>query len=117
MGRLMLAILITSAGPIEVKEGDPVGLATIMDLDDTRVGQPHPDLRFAQKPRNHGIPLAAGEQTEEGTTARDPEERRPEPPDPDAAAHVGRPGEGEGRERLEFEGERPRSERLGDRDG
>ena len=59
----------------------------------------------------------AGEQTEEGTTARDPEEGRPERPDPDAAAHVGRPGEGEGRERLEFEGERPRSERLGQRDG
>jgi hypothetical protein len=58
----------------------------------------------------------AGRQTEEGVTARDPEERQPDPPDPDAAAHVGRPGEGEGRERLEFEGERPRSERLGNRD-
>ena len=50
----------------------------------------------------------AGRQTEEGVTARDPEEGRPERPDPDAAAHVGRPGEGEGRERLDFEGERPR---------
>jgi hypothetical protein len=41
--------------------------------------------------------------------------------DPDAAAHVARPGEGEGREEVEFEGERPqaagtRSERLADRD-
>jgi hypothetical protein len=27
--------------------------------------------------------------------------------DPDAAAHVGRPGEGEGREQVEFEGEQP----------
>jgi len=58
----------------------------------------------------------AGEQTEEGTTAHDPEEGRLERPDPDAAAHVGRPGEGEGRERLEFEGERRRSERLGNRE-
>jgi hypothetical protein len=33
-----------------------------------------------------------------------------EPPDPDTAAHVARPGEGEGAERLEFEGERPASE-------
>jgi len=30
--------------------------------------------------------------------------------DPDAAAHVGRPGEGEGREQLEFEGRRPAGE-------
>ena len=75
----------------------------------------------------------AGEQTEGGTTKSDPEEgpgRRPA--DPDAAAHVGRPGEGEGAERFEFEGERPgpasdeerlrreqprpASERLADRD-
>jgi hypothetical protein len=28
-------------------------------------------------------------------------------PDPDAAAHVMRPGEGEGKERLEFDGQRP----------
>jgi hypothetical protein len=49
----------------------------------------------------------AGEQSVHGTTARDPEEARFERPDPDAAAHVARPGEGEGAERLEFEGERP----------
>jgi hypothetical protein len=38
--------------------------------------------------------------------------------DPDDSAHVARPGEGEGEERLEFEGEQPRSasERLADRD-
>jgi len=41
--------------------------------------------------------------------------------DPDAAAHVARPGEGEGGEEFDFEGERPRaagtrSERLADRD-
>jgi hypothetical protein len=59
----------------------------------------------------------AGEQTEEGTTARDPERGRFERSDPDAAAHVGRPGEGEGRERLAFEGERPASAQLGHRDG
>jgi hypothetical protein len=49
----------------------------------------------------------AGEQSVHGTTARDPEEARFQRPDPDAAAHVARPGEGEGAERLEFEGERP----------
>jgi hypothetical protein len=58
----------------------------------------------------------AGRQTEEGATARDPERGRFERADPDAPARVGRPGEGEGRERLEFEDERPRSERLGNRD-
>jgi hypothetical protein len=62
----------------------------------------------------------AGEQTESGVTASDPESgaRSGRSTDPDAAAHVGRRGEGEGEERLEFEGEQPRpaSERLADRD-
>jgi hypothetical protein len=58
----------------------------------------------------------AGEQTERGTTAGDPEQGRFERADPVRAAHVGRPGEGEGRERLEFEDEHPASERLADRD-
>jgi hypothetical protein len=58
----------------------------------------------------------AGEQTERGTTARDPERGRFERDDPDAAAHRVRPGEGEGEERLEFGGERPASERLANRD-
>ena len=59
----------------------------------------------------------AGEQTEHGTTARDPERERERErerfrrDDPDAAAHVGRPGEGEGREALGFEGERPSRDR------
>jgi hypothetical protein len=56
----------------------------------------------------------AGEQTEHGTTVRDPERERRERfrrDDPDAAAHVGRPGEGEGREALGFEGERPGPDR------
>jgi hypothetical protein len=53
----------------------------------------------------------AGEQTEAGTTVHDPEQKPARTDDPDAAAHVGRPGEGEGRERLEFEGERPDPER------
>jgi hypothetical protein len=59
----------------------------------------------------------AGEQTEAGTTARDPEQGRSTRDDPAEAAHTGRPGEGEGRERLEFDDERPRSERLANRDG
>jgi hypothetical protein len=60
----------------------------------------------------------AGEQTEHGTTGEDPEEGAGRRTDPDRAAHVGRPGEGEGGQRLEFEGEQPRpaSERLADRD-
>ena len=58
----------------------------------------------------------AGDQTEAGTTARDPEQSRFERDDPAEAAHVGRPGEGEGRERIEFDDERPRSERLANRD-
>jgi hypothetical protein len=56
----------------------------------------------------------AGEQTEHGTTVRDPEREQRERfrrDDPDAAAHVGRPGEGEGREALGFEGERPGPDR------
>jgi flagellar biosynthesis/type III secretory pathway M-ring protein FliF/YscJ len=52
----------------------------------------------------------AGAQTEQGTTVQEPERERFRREDADAAAHVGRPGEGEGRERLEFEGERPSGE-------
>ncbi len=61
----------------------------------------------------------AGDQTESGVTKSDPESGSAEHTrDPDAAAHVGRPGEGEGAERLGFQGEQPRpaSERLADRD-
>ncbi|HKH17579.1 MAG TPA: hypothetical protein VKA57_08650 [Solirubrobacteraceae bacterium] len=51
----------------------------------------------------------AGEQTEGGVTTSDPESGAgARSADPDAAAHVRRPGEGEGAERLEFEGEEPR---------
>jgi len=64
----------------------------------------------------------AGEQSAEGVTQSDPEDPHsgsgPRRVDPDAAAHTARPGEGEGAERLEFDGEQPRpaSERLADRD-
>jgi hypothetical protein len=58
----------------------------------------------------------AGEQTEHGTTAQDPEGGTARADDPDAAAHRARPGEGEGAEELDFEPERPASERLSDRD-
>ena len=79
----------------------------------------------------------AGEQSEHGTTTgdQDAEEAggtgRPatsgaagtsapgqSADDPDAAAHMVRPGEGEGREEVQFEGERPRpeSEPLADRE-
>ncbi len=54
-----------------------------------------------------------------GETTADPESgtvRRAA--DPDASAHVARPGEGEGEERLAFDREQPRraSERLANRD-
>jgi hypothetical protein len=58
----------------------------------------------------------AGEQTEHGVTARDPEHDDFDRDDPDAAAHRARPGEGEGEQRLEFDVERPASERLANRD-
>ncbi len=56
-----------------------------------------------------------GEQTPEGTTPRGQDDGRfagrgrphETPSDPDEAAHVARPGEGEGAETLEFEGRQP----------
>lgn len=72
----------------------------------------------------------AGDVSEEGHLESDPEDpddsgdeddaarkRRPRV-DPDTAAHTARPGEGEGRTRLEFDGEQPppASERLADRE-
>jgi hypothetical protein len=94
------------------------GFVTFMVFNATRKSGPAAD-RSGEGPPGVGqdkTPLGdteehAGEQTEHGTTARDPEQDRSGHRDPDAAAHVGRPGEGEGRERLEFEGERPPSER------
>jgi hypothetical protein len=56
----------------------------------------------------------AGEQTEHGTTRRDPEEGAERSPEPGRSAHVAHRGEGEGEER--FDRERPASERLADRD-
>jgi hypothetical protein len=58
----------------------------------------------------------AGTQTSEGTTEGGQDDSgftgsgRPHhtPSDPDAAAHVARPGEAEGAESLEFEGRQPR---------
>jgi hypothetical protein len=58
----------------------------------------------------------AGDQGADGATVDDPETRGRGRTDPDGAAHVARPGEGEGQERLEFEREGPASERLADRD-
>jgi hypothetical protein len=55
----------------------------------------------------------AGEQTPHGVTAADPEAGAPERAD---SAEVGRPGEGEGAQRLERERPRPASERLADRE-
>jgi hypothetical protein len=58
----------------------------------------------------------AGTQSEGGTTVDDPESKPRAAPDPDAAAHVARPGEGEGRAELDFDGRQPASERLSERE-
>ena len=99
------------------------GFVTFLVLNATRKGGPaaEPDEGTPGVGAD-GSPLGdttehAGEQTEHGTTRRDPEAGDRRAADPDGAAHVGRPGEGEGREQLEFDGERPRPapERLADR--
>ena len=89
-----------------------------------------------------GPPGIGADRTPLGDTSEhadtEPEAGKRPAADPDAAAHVGRRGEGEGAERLEFEGRRPQpggedadaradrlrredagpaSERLADRDG
>ena len=100
------------------------GFVTFLVLNATKKSGPVADRPDEGPPgigQDEDTPLGdtsehAGEQTEEGTTARDPERGDVDRADPTAAAHVGHPGEGEGRERLEFEDERPRSERLGNRD-
>ena len=98
------------------------GFVTFLVLRATRTSSPVAD-RPDQGPPSLGQdePLGdttehAGEQTRQGTTAHDPERGRFERDDPDAAAHRARPGEGEGEERLEFDPERPGSERLANRD-
>jgi hypothetical protein len=98
------------------------GLVTFLVVNATRKGGPVAD----EPAEGPGIgedetPLGdtrehAGEQTEHGATADDPEQRPVGHDDAGEAAHVARPGEGEGRERLEFDDERPRSERLADRE-
>jgi hypothetical protein len=99
------------------------GFVTFLVLNATRKSGPVASGRDERPPGigQDETPLGdtaehAGEQTEAGRTAGDPEQARFERDDPGEAAHVARPGEGEGHERLEFEDERPRSERLADRD-
>jgi len=64
----------------------------------------------------------AGEQNEDGATVRHPEAGgAPQADEPGADAHLARPGEGEGHERIGSEGddeppEPPASERLANRD-
>ncbi len=98
------------------------GFVTFLVLNATKKSGPSPADGTPGMGADH-TPLGdtaehAGEQTEHGTTASDPEAGDRRDTGPDAAAHVGRPGEAEGRERLEFDGELPRpdSERLADRD-
>jgi hypothetical protein len=84
------------SGPAAVDEGDP-GIGT----DETPLGDT----------TEH-----AGAQSDGGATVDDPESKPQPARDPDAAAHVARPGEGEGRAELDFEGRQPASERLSDRE-
>jgi len=119
------------------------GFVTFMVLNATKKSGPAADGRDEGAPGMGGdeTPLGdtdehAGEQTPAGTTVgpQDADEAggtgRPaqsgaagttgageSETDPDAAAHRARPGEGEGGRELEFEPERPASERLADRDG
>jgi hypothetical protein len=101
----------------------------------TGKGAPEADDRGADATPVGDTSEHAGEQTEAGTTVgkQDAGEAggtgRPvhsgpaettgageDAADPDAAAHVARPGEGEGSESLDFEGERP-PDRGGSRTG
>jgi hypothetical protein len=95
------------------------GLITFLVLNATRKSSPAGGHEGAPGMGGDRTPLGdtsehAGEQTEQGTTATDPEGDLSRRTDPDAAAHVGRPGEGEGAERFRFDGEQPR--RVADRD-
>ena len=55
----------------------------------------------------------AGEQSEAGETTDDPEQDDFKRVDPDQAAHLARPGEGEGEEQIHFEGVRPQDRGRG----
>jgi hypothetical protein len=101
------------------------GFVTFMVLNATKKSGPVADSEHEGAPGigQDPTPLGdttehAGRQTEHGTTREDPEAAGRSGRDPGEAAHVARPGEGEGEERLNFEDERPRpaSERLADRD-
>jgi len=110
------------------------GFVTFLVLNATRKGQSNPDDTQAPGIGQDETPLGdtsehAGTQTEGGTTVagQDAAEGsgtgRPvhsgyagtsgvggDSADPDAAAHVRRPGEGEGAESLHFDGHRPESD-------
>jgi hypothetical protein len=96
------------------------GFVTFLVLNATRKSGPVADRGDAPGIGGDPTPLGdttehAGEQSEHGTTRDDPESGSPRE---GGAAEVARPGEAEGAQRLEREGERPRpaSERLADRD-
>ena len=74
--------------------GDTTEHAGEQDMEGTTVGR-----QDADDAGGTGKPVQSG--PAESTAARN------DPADPDAAAHVARPGEGEAREGLDFEGERP----------
>ena len=91
------------------------GLVTFLVINATKKSGPVADAdEGAPGIGQDDTPL--GDTSEHGTTIDDPESGSGGRRDPDAAAHVRRPGEGEGHERLEFEAEHPASERLADRD-
>ena len=97
------------------------GFVTFLVLNTTRKGGAVADDEQPPGIGEDRTPLGdtsehAGEQSQHGATVDDPEQDRGTRQDPSDAAHIGHPGEGEGRERLEFDDERPRSERLADRE-
>jgi hypothetical protein len=99
------------------------GIVAFLVLNATEKGGPVADA--GERPPGIGpddTPLGdtrehAGEQSGSGATTADPESGGGRPPaDADKAAHVARPGEGEGAEQLGFDGEQPRdADRVTDR--
>ena len=90
------------------------GFVTFMALNAAKKSGPAADGKGEGPPGIGGddAPLGdtsehAGSEAEDGTTVGDVEGGAPRMVDPDSAAHVGRPGDGEGRVALEFEGKQP----------
>jgi hypothetical protein len=110
-----VAFLVLNAskksGPVAGDEGPP-GIGP----DETPLGD---TTEHAGDTTEHGTTVGSQDAEESGGTGRPVHSGEAETSaagrdvaDPDAAAHLARPGEGEGRERLGFEGTRPAGEQT-----